>query len=145
MFKIYFATDHAGLALKDELIAYVTSLGHTVTDMGATSLNLDDDYPDLIAPCATQVAQEPDAFGVILGGSGQGEAMVANRVPGIRAAVFYGGPTDIVKLAREHNDANVLSLGARFLTTREAVDALALFLETPFSNEERHVRRIAKF
>lgn len=143
--KVYFATDHAGFPLKEELVPYVVSLGYEVEDLGAHELDGLDDYPDLIAPAASRVAHEPDSLAIILGGSGQGEAMVANRTPGARAAVYYGGPLELVQLAREHNNANLLSLGARFLDRELARQAVALFLETPFSGEERHVRRIAKF
>jgi ribose 5-phosphate isomerase B len=85
------------------------------------------------------------AFGIIIGGSGQGEAMCANRVVGIRAAVFYGGASEIVRLAREHNDANILSLGARFVSIEEAKESVHIFLTTPFSDAPRHARRLAKF
>jgi ribose 5-phosphate isomerase B len=101
-----------------------------------------DDYPNFILPCAKKVAATPESRGVVLGGSGQGEAMAANRIKGVRAAVYYGGPMDIIKLSRLHNDANVLSLGARFVSVEEAQSALELWLKTPFSEEERHARRI---
>ncbi len=143
--KVYFATDHAGFPLKEELVPYVLSLGYEVEDLGAREFDGLDDYPDLIAPAANRVAQELDSLAIILGGSGQGEAMVANRTPGARAAVYYGGPLELVQLARKHNNANLLSLGARFLDRELAQQAVALFLETPFSGEERHMRRIAKF
>jgi ribose 5-phosphate isomerase B len=154
--KIYIATDHAGYALKEVLVPYIGTLGYEVEDVGAYSLDANDDYPDLIMPCAKKVAEDAGSIGVILGASGQGEAMVANRVPGIRAAVFYGAPAseqqdaaghvlDLVASARAHNDANMLSLGARFITEEEAKEAVKTFLSTPFSHEERHVRRIAKF
>jgi ribose 5-phosphate isomerase B len=82
--------------------------------------------------------------GIVIGGSGQGEAIAANKVKGVRAAVYYGGSLDIVKLSRTHNDSNILSLGARFLTQEEAIEAIKVWLETPFNNEERHKRRIKK-
>ncbi len=144
--KVFFAADHAGFELKNALLAYVRDeLGYAVEDMGAFEFDPIDDYPDFMTPCARQVAETPDALGVILGGSGQGEAMVANRIPGARAALYYGGTFDIPKLAREHNDANILSLGARFLSEMEAKAAVDIFLSTAFSGDERHVRRIAKF
>ena len=143
--KVYFATDHAGFPLKQELVSFVTMLGYEVEDLGAHTLDPLDDYPDLIAPAAARVAEDEGSLAIILGGSGQGEAMVANRVVGARAAVYYGGSLELVRLAREHNNANLLSLGARFLDLETAKQAVALFLETPFSGEERHVRRIAKF
>ncbi len=142
--KILFASDHAGFELKGKLIAFVQGLGYETEDLGPTMFDANDDYPDYIQPLAKRIAAESGVLGVTLGGSGQGEAMVPNRVKGVRAAVFYGGPIEIVKLAREHNDANVLALGARFLSEEEARTAVQLFLETPFSNDERHVRRIKK-
>jgi ribose 5-phosphate isomerase B len=141
--KILFASDHAGFELKSVLVAQVLALGHDVEDLGPFSVNPDDDYPDFIFPLAQRVAGET-SVGVVVGGSGQGEAMAANRTVGVRAAVYYGGSLDIVKLAREHNDANILSLGARFMETDVAKEALRVFLNTPFSDDTRHVRRIAK-
>ncbi len=154
--KLYFASDHAGFELKEKLVTYVRGLGHDVFDVGAHTLSPGDDYPDYVTPCAQKVAAEPGSFGIILGGSGQGEAMCANRVEGIRAAVFYGaaprpqmdedGDTlDVISSVRIHNDANILSLGARFVSDDEAREAVRRFLSTPFSGEERHARRIAKF
>ena len=119
-------------------------LGHEVEDMGAFELEKDDDYPDFIRPVADAVASNSESFGIILGGSGEGEEMVANKVPGVRAAEYYGGNLDIIKLAREHNNANILSLGARFVKEDEAKQAVKLFLGTQFSNDPRHVRRIEK-
>ena len=162
--KIYFASDHAGFELKGKLVAYANELGHEAEDLGAYELVPGDDYPDYVTPCAEKVAEESvrDAggvahvFGVVIGGSGQGEAMCANRVAGVRAAVYYGksprkqvdadgNHLGMIESERAHNDANILSLGARFVSEDEAKDALKRFLETPFSNEERHVRRIAKY
>lgn len=154
--KVYLASDHAGYALKEALIPYIGTLGYEVEDMGAHTLDEDDDYPDFITPCAHRVAGETDSFGIILGASGQGEAMAANRVPGVRAAVFYGSPSSeqqdaagntlsLIASMRAHNDANILSLGARFMTEEEARDAVSAFLATPFSGEARHTRRISKF
>ena len=142
--KIYLATDHAGYELKETLKAFLTGLSHEVVDKGAFALDPGDDYPDFVRPCAEAVASDAGSFGIVLGSSGQGEAMVANHVSGIRAAVFYDGPMELVRLAREHNDANVLSLGARFISSEDAKTAVQTFIETPFSNAERHVRRIAK-
>lgn len=143
---IYFATDHAGFALKEALLGYVRDeLGYTVEDCGAFAHDPEDDYPDFIAEAAQKVGASADSRAIILGGSGQGEAMVANKYGGVRAVVYYGGAHDILTLSREHNDANVLSLGARFLTEDEAKEAVKLWLATPFGGEERHVRRIAKF
>ncbi len=143
---IHLATDHAGLEHKEAVKAYLLEQGLEVVDHGAAELIPEDDYPDYILRCAQAVAADPDnSMGVIFGGSGQGEAMCANRVPGIRAAVFYGGTTDILTLSRAHNASNILSLGARFLSPEEAVQAVELWLGTPFSNDERHLRRLSKF
>ena len=155
--KVYLATDHAGFEYKEILKEYLPQLGlgYEVEDMGAFNLVEGDDYPDYIKPLAEKVASHEGSMGIVLGGSGQGEAMCANRVPGVRAAVFYGqelaeegsAQTDsfqIVKLAREHNDANILSLGARFITIDEAKFATELFLATEFSGDDRHERRIKK-
>ena len=108
--KIHLATDHAGLDLKNSIKDHLIDNGHNVTDHGAYEYDALDDYPDFIFPCARAVASDPSSRGIILGGSGQGEAMAANRIKGVRAAVFYNGPNEIVKLSREHNNANILSL-----------------------------------
>lgn len=144
--KIYIASDHAGFDLKQKLVEFLRTQDFLVEDLGSYELNPEDDYPDYIYPLALRVAQGAvnQDFGIIIGGTGQGEAMVANKVKGIRAAVFYGGSLDIIKLSKEHNDANVLSLGARFLTEDEAKQAVKLWLETKFSQDARHVRRIGK-
>ncbi len=141
---VLLATDHAGYAHKEVLKTWLTEQGHTVTDYGAFALDPADDYPDFIIPAVTQLQTQPEARAVILGGSGQGEAMVANKLPGARAVVYYGGDIEILKLSREHNDANVLSLGARFISSEEAIRALEIWLSTPFSADERHIRRLKK-
>lgn len=142
---IYFAADHAGFELKNTLLAYVRDeLGYAVEDCGAHELDPEDDYPPIIADAAQAVSNDPvGTRAIILGGSGQGEAITANRHANVRAAVYYGGNLEIVALSREHNDANILSLGTRFLTEDEAKAAVALWLATPFSNEPRHQRRNA--
>ena len=142
--KIFLGADHAGFKLKNKIKTYLEELGEEVFDKGANELNEQDDYPDFILPVARAVREDKGAKGIILGGSGQGEAIVANKIPGVRAVVYYGGDKKILTLSREHNDANVLSLGARFLTEEEAINAVKLWLETPFSKEERHERRIKK-
>lgn len=145
---IHIGSDHAGFDLKNQLIRFLEQKHYEVIDHGAYELDPEDDYPDFILPVAIAVAEDPNSKGIILGGSGQGEAMVANRVRGIRATVFYGeseySEESIINLSRQHNDANVLSLGARFLTEEESIEAVETWLETDFSNEERHVRRISK-
>jgi ribose 5-phosphate isomerase B len=144
-FTVYVASDHAGFELKNHLADYVKSLGFTVVDKGPFSLDPQDDYPDYVRLVAEEVLRDPDATrGIILGGSGQGEAMVVNRYKGIRATVYYGGTEEIIRLSREHNNANILSLGARFLNQPEAESAVKMWLELPFSKDERHVRRIEK-
>lgn len=145
--KIYFASDHAGFLMKNGLKEFVEGLGYEVEDCGAYEMDPDDDYTLFIKRAAEAVSeavkQDPEsAKGIILGGSGQGEDMVADKFPGIRSAEYYGGNLEIVKLSREHNDANILSLGARFISLDEAKEAVQLWLTTPFSNEERHKRRI---
>ena len=142
--KVYIGTDHAGYELKETIKAYLQESGLEVVDKGAFEYNPEDDYPDFIIPTAEAVAADPESLGIVLGGSGEGEEMAANKVEGIRAAEYYGGATDIVKLSREHNNANILSLGARFITEAQAKEAVKVFLETPFSGEERHIRRIEK-
>lgn len=142
--KIYLASDHAGLALKQMLADFLRNVGHEVEDMGPIALDPKDDYPDFIMPLARRVAREQGSFGIVIGMSGQGEAMAANRVKGARAAVYLGGSSDILTLSREHNDANVLSLGAHFLPPEVVKEAVKLWLATPFSQEERHARRIKK-
>lgn len=151
--KIYIGSDHAGYELKEKLKSYLLEIGYEVNDKGAFALNKDDDYPDFIKSVALAVSTN-ESMGIIIGGSGQGEAMCANRYKGVRAAVYYGGKnfqTDILgnKMniiigAREHNNANIISLGARFLSVSDAKKAVKIFLETPFSKDERHIRRINK-
>ena len=153
--KIFIATDHAGFELKEKLKVFITGLGHTVVDQGALNFDAQDDYPDFIRPCAEAVVLNNNSMGIVLGASGQGEAMCANRVPGARCALFYGqvGNTqtdmsgsilDMIESVRQHNDANMLSIGARFLNEEEAEKAVKLFIETKFVGDERHVRRIEK-
>jgi len=142
--RVVFATDHAGFALKEVLLAFVRDeLGGEVDDKGAHVFDTDDDYTDFVPLAAHEVSEYPDAVrAIVLGGSGQGEAIAANRYPHVRAVVWYGGDMEIVRLSREHNDANVLSIGARFVSEDEAKEAVRMWLSTPFTGEERHVRRI---
>ncbi|HAS85039.1 MAG TPA: ribose-5-phosphate isomerase [Candidatus Yonathbacteria bacterium] len=142
--RIYIGTDHAGFELKENLLPFLRAHGHDIEDFGAHKIEALDDYPDFIRLVAEAVAKDPESRGIILGGSGQGEAMCANRVKGARAAVYYGGPFDVAVLSREHNDANILSLGARFVDEDEAREVVRVWLETPFSGDERHSRRIQK-
>lgn len=140
--RIYIGSDHAGYELKEKLKEYIKSLKYEIEDKGAFSLVPTDDYPDYIIPVAEAVAKDDDSFGIVLGGSGEGEQISANKVDGVRAIEYYGGNLEIVKLGREHNDANILSLGARFINEDEAKKAVKIFLETPFSKDERHIRRL---
>lgn len=140
--KIFFASDHAGFELKEKLLEFVKELGFSVEDCGAYELNPEDDYPEFIKRAAKSVSEDPEnAKAIILGGSGQGEDMVADKFSNVRSAEYYGGNLEIIKLSREHNDANILSLGARFLSEKEAKEAVELWLKTSFSGEERHQRR----
>ncbi len=141
--KIHLATDHAGLELKEKIKLHLTELGHEVIDHGAHEYDALDDYPDFIFPCAKAVAQDDQSRGIILGGSGQGEAMAANRIKGIRAAVYYNGPEEIIELSRQHNNANILSLGARFMSKKEIYRIIEIWFDTDFE-EGRHQRRINK-
>lgn len=142
MTKVFIGSDHAGYELKEKLKEYIKTLSCEVEDMGAFSVNNEDDYPDFIIPVAENVSKNENSLGIVLGGSGQGEQISANKIEGIRAIEYYGGNLEIVKLGREHNNANVLSLGARFINGKEAEEAVKIFIETPFSNEERHIRRL---
>ena len=142
--KVFLASDHAGFALKKILIDFLQEKNFEVEDLGPFTFNPGDDYPDFVFPLAQKVAQQKGTFGIVIGTSGEGEAMSADRVQGARAALYYGGNPDIIKLSRQHNDANILSLGARFLSPEEAKRAVELWLSTPFSGDERHVRRIQK-
>ena len=143
--KIFISSDHAGFELKKYLVEHLSLGGHEVRDLGPKEYNSDDDYPDFISLVAKEISREPSgAKGIVIGGSGQGEAMCANKFYGVRAAVYYGANMDIIKLSREHNDANVLSLGARFLSPADALNAVNIWLATPFSGDERHKRRIQK-
>lgn len=141
--RIFFASDHAGFEMKKALIQFIKGLGLQVVDLGPETLNPDDDYPLEIEKVGFEIFKDPEnSKGIILGGSGQGEAIVANRFPNVRAVVYYGGDRSIIKLSREHNDANVLSLGARFINTEDAQEVVRLWLSTPFSGDKRHIRRL---
>ena len=141
--KILLASDHAGFELKQFLGTHLKGLGHEVEDCGALEMDPLDDYPDFIIPAAEKVAKNPNSRGIIMGGSGQGEAIAANRIKGVRAVVYYDGPIDIVKLSRTHNNANILSFGARFITHEKAAEIVDLWLKEPFEGG-RHKKRIDK-
>lgn len=141
--RIYLGSDHAGFNLKGKLKTSLEKAGHEIVDKGAFENDPTDDYPDFIVPVAQAVSQDPGkSRGIILGGSGQGEAMVANRFPHVRAAVYYSPNFDILDLSRRHNDANILSLAARFLSDEESEEAVTRWLGTAFEGEDRHRRRL---
>jgi ribose 5-phosphate isomerase B len=158
--KVYLASDHAGFDVKNRLVEYVRDeLGHEVEDCGALVDDPDDDYPGIVALAARKLSQDvaagKDSRAIVAGASGQGEAIVANRFEGVRCALYYGDPgreqldasgrsLDMLASSREHNDANALSLGLRFLTLDQARDAVARWLAAPFPGEARHARRIAQ-
>lgn len=142
--KIFIGSDHAGFELKEKLVPFLKELGHEVEDKGAFSFDPNDDYPDFIKPVGQAVSENPGSRGIVLGGSGEGEGIATDRFAGVRTAVWYGGNIEPVRLSREHNDANILSIGARFVSEDEAKEAIRLWLGTPFSGDERHIRRIGK-
>jgi len=144
MVKIFLATDHAGFKLKNKIKFFLENQGHEVIDKGATTYKKLDDYPDLITPAARAVSKNPSSKGIIFGYSGQGEAMAANRIKGARAAVYYAPSGKAIRLSRDHNDTNILSIGAGFISEAEAKSAIKKWLSTPFSKATRHKRRIRK-
>ncbi|MCL5746877.1 MAG: RpiB/LacA/LacB family sugar-phosphate isomerase [Patescibacteria group bacterium] len=138
--KVYLAADHAGFKLKEEIKKYLSEQNYDVEDSGAFSFEKDDDYPEFISKAAEKVSENPDSKGIIFGKSGAGEEIVANKFKNIRAVLGFS--EENVRLSREHNDANILSLGSEFETLEKAKVLVKIFLETPFSGEERHKRRI---
>ena len=149
---IYLASDHAGYALKEAVKKFLIEQGYAIEDCGAFSFDQNDDYPDFIKKAAGAVSKNPESRGdlsracrgILFGKAGQGGRKVANRYKGVRAVVYYGSEIEIIKLSREHNDANMLSIGAWFVKEKEALKAIKLWLETVFSGETRHQRRIDK-
>ncbi|MBI5469787.1 RpiB/LacA/LacB family sugar-phosphate isomerase [Candidatus Kaiserbacteria bacterium] len=155
--KVYLATDHGGFELKNKLVEYVRELGYESQDCGAFVNDPQDDYPELIAEASRKLSADSlagiDSRAIIIGASGQGEAMVANRFKGVRCALYYGPAgkeqkdmsgksLDMLASSREHNNANCLSVGARFLSEEEVKDAVKKWLSMAFPGEERHTRRI---
>lgn len=138
--RIHLATDHAGLEFKDALTAHLVEHGYEVVDHGAYEYDAQDDYPGFCISAAQAVASEPESLGIVFGGSGNGEQIAANKVNGIRAALCWSIAT--AQLAREHNNANICSIGARQHSQEDAFAIIDAFLKTPFTNDERHVRRI---
>lgn len=143
--KIYLGADHAGFELKEKIQTFLEAEGYAVEDCGDLVYEKTDDYPDFIGKVAAAVARDPEGSrGIVFGWSGQGEAIVANRYKGVRAALYAGGSEEIVTLSREHNNANILSLGAHFVDDEHAKHVVKLWLDTPYPGEERHERRIKK-
>jgi len=150
--KIFIGTDHAGYVLKEKLMSSLKAQGYEIIDKGAYEYNEGDDYPDFVVPVAREVYKDPNNVkGIILGATGEGEAITANKFPHIRAVAYYGqskcivdDEADIIVRSRQHNNTNILSLGARYLTEETMMKAVDLWLNTPFSEGERHIRRLGK-
>ena len=140
--KIYIASDHAGYWLKEDIKQDLRSYGHEVVDVGNRHYDPNDDYTDFVLTCAEKVAEDYGSMGIVLGRSGNGEAMAANKVKGIRAVLCLSD--DMAKLAREQNNANILALGSEFVDAHKAERIVSIFIDTPFPGEERHTRRIDK-
>lgn len=138
--KVYLACDHAGFELKEKVKEYLLSQNYEVSDEGAFSFDKDDDYPGLISKAAEKVSKDTGSKAIVFGKSGAGEAIVANKFKNVRAVMGFS--EENVRLSRQHNDANILSLGSLFVDFEKAKNLIDLYLNTPFSNEERHVRRI---
>ena len=140
--RVYLGSDHAGFELKQTLVSRLVAAGHEPVDLGAAAYDAEDDYPPYCLNTAARVVADPGSLGVVIGGSGNGEQIAANKVVGIRAALAWNAET--ARLSREHNDANVLAIGARMHPAEDAIALVLLFLATPFSGAERHARRIAE-
>ena len=140
--RIHIGSDHAGLELKAKLIEHLVANGHDVTDHGPYEYDALDDYPDFCIPAAEAVAKDPASLGIVLGGSGNGEQIAANKVKGVRAALAWSIET--AKLAKDHNNANVIAVGGRMHEISFVKEIIDVFIAHPFSNDERHVRRINK-
>jgi len=158
--EVYLATDHTGVDLKNRVHKFLEKEGYSVEDCGTFEIDKNDDYPDWISKAAQKVSDNPQERGIIFGGSGQGEAMVANKFKNVRCALFYApalptqpvnvegdvstDPFEILKLTRTHNNANMLSIGFRFVKDEDVYKAVKIWLETPDPTEERHLRRVEK-
>jgi ribose 5-phosphate isomerase B len=138
--RVYLGSDHAGFELKARLVQWLGEAGHEPVDCGPASYRPDDDYPVYVMRAATAAVADPDSLGIVMGGSGNGEQIASNKVRGVRAALVWSAET--ARLARQHNNANVLSLGAREYSIEDALGFAKVFVETPFSGEPRHVRRL---
>jgi ribose 5-phosphate isomerase B len=139
--RVYLGSDHAGFVLKGRLIEWLKQAGHDPVDCGPPACRDDDDYPPYVMAAANSVINDPGSLGIIIGGSGNGEQIAANKIDGVRAAVAWTEET--AQLARLHNNANVLSLGARMYSIEDAMSFARVFLDTEFSGESRHARRLA--
>jgi ribose 5-phosphate isomerase B len=139
--RVYLGSDHAGFDLKARLVEHLASLGHEPVDCGAHTLDPQDDYPPPCITAAARTVADPGSLGVVIGGSGNGEQIAANKVTGVRAALVWSDET--ARLAREHNDANIISIGARNHPEADALRFVEIFVDTAFSHDSRHVRRIA--
>lgn len=159
--KVYLAADHTGFETKERIKEILQNGNYQIEDCGAFEFDKDDDYPDFISKAAEKVSIDPEqAVGIVIGGSGQGEAMTANKFPNVRCALFYAqaeavravditgreshDPFEILRLTRDHNHANMLSIGIRFLTDEDVLRAVKVWLESNWSNQERHIRRVEK-
>jgi ribose 5-phosphate isomerase B len=140
--RVYLGSDHAGLELKTALIGWLREAGHEAVDCGPVGYDPQDDYPVYVLRAAQGAVGDPGSLGIVIGGSGNGEQIAANKVPGVRAALAW--TTETAQLARQHNDANVLSLGARMYSLGDAIGFAKVFVETPFSGDARHARRLAE-
>jgi ribose 5-phosphate isomerase B len=140
--RVYLGSDHAGFELKAALLEHIAGLGHDAVDCGALTFDPGDDYPPPCIAAATRTVGDPGSLGVVIGGSGNGEQIAANKVRGVRAALVWSD--DTARLARQHNDANVMSLGARNHPVADAQRFVEIFLATPFSQDPRHIRRIGQ-
>ncbi|MFB6246405.1 MAG: RpiB/LacA/LacB family sugar-phosphate isomerase [Candidatus Pacearchaeota archaeon] len=141
--KIYLSGDHAGFKLKEKLKDFLEKKGYKVEDYGPYEYNKKDDYPDFVIPMAKEVSKDSGSRGIVIAGSGQGEAIAANKIKGVHAALYHGGSTKIVKTGRAHDKTNVLCIGSRFVTEDEAKRAINVFLNTEFDGG-RHARRVNK-
>jgi ribose 5-phosphate isomerase B len=139
--RVFLGSDHAGFELKEHLVGWLAANGHDPVDCGPGEFDAADDYPPFVLRAAERTVAEPGSLGIVIGGSGNGEAIAANKVEGVRAALVWN--EDTARLGREHNDANVIGIGARMHDLDTATRFVELFLTTPFSTEERHARRIA--
>ena len=143
---IYISGDHAGFKIKEKIIPLLVGQGYVVEDCGPFKYKKDDDYPDFVIPMAKKVAKDKNSRGIIIAGSGQGEVIAANRIKGVRTGLYYGSvsASKVLKLSREHNDSNALSMGSRCLTEKQVKDAVKIWLKAAFSNAVRHKRRLRK-